>query len=106
MTANESKAKCFFDARKDDETEITRSTPKVAENAANKLNFTSSGEDTHEMKNVKSSTIFRYTKFAHKFDNLFLFGNFPWYWETLITINYVFNTLFLVFKDFFNLKRF
>jgi len=65
MTANENKVKFFFGASKDDDTEITSSTPKVAENAANKINFNSSGEETPEIKSVKSSTISRYTKFAY-----------------------------------------
>jgi hypothetical protein len=66
MTANENKVTFFFGASKDDDTEITSSTPKVAENAANKINFTSSGEETPEIKSVKTS-ISRYTKFAYYF---------------------------------------
>ncbi len=36
-----------------------------------------------------------------KFDNLFTSGDFPRYAETLTKINYVFNTIFAVFKVLF-----
>jgi len=64
MSTNANKVKFFFD--KDEEADVNSSTPKFdksnAENSSpDKMSFTSSNEETPEIKNVKPTNLSRYT---------------------------------------------